>query len=128
MIILDENIDSFARERLRLVKIRYRHLGTYIGRSGMKDLNDVIPLLHSLKLPTFFTRDKDFYSTPLAHAGYCLVYLDVLPGESADYIIRFLNHNLFRRRVDRMGKVVRVHRTAIRYHQLNSRLEHRVRW
>jgi hypothetical protein len=71
--ILDENIDSVARQQLRSFKVRFRHIGSDIGHSGMKDLNDVIPLLHTLRKPTFFTRDGDFYSRTLVHAHYCLV-------------------------------------------------------
>jgi len=105
--ILDENIDSVARKRLLWLKVPFKHIGSNIGYSGMKDLNDVIPLLHSLRQPTFFTRDEDFYSRILVHAEYCLVHLDVPPGESADYIYRFLRHKQFRTKADRIGKVIR---------------------
>ncbi|HXU38351.1 MAG TPA: hypothetical protein VN937_18490, partial [Blastocatellia bacterium] len=126
--ILDENIDSVARERLRWLKVSFRHIGSDIGHSGMKDLNDVIPLLHSLKHPTFFTRDEDFYTRILVHREYCLVHLDVPPGESAEYISRFLRHRNFRTKVDRIGKVVRVRRSGVSYfEQHNSRRRH-VRW
>ncbi|HXU36281.1 MAG TPA: hypothetical protein VN937_07935 [Blastocatellia bacterium] len=128
MNILDENIDSVARERLRWLKIPFRHTGSDIGHSGMKDLNEVIPLLHSLKHPTFFTRDKDFYARTLLHAQYCLVHLDVQPGESADYIARFLRHRHFRTRVDTIGKVVRVRRSGVSYFERHYDRTRRVRW
>lgn len=54
MNILDENIDLVARQQLRSFKVRFGHIGSDIGHSGMKDLNDVIPLLHTLRKPTFF--------------------------------------------------------------------------
>lgn len=128
MNILDENIDSVARERLRWLKVPFRHIGSDIGHSGMKDLNDVIPLLHSLKHPTFFTRDEDFYARILGHAEYCLVHLDVPPGESADYIAKFLRHKHFRAKFDRIGKVVRVRRSGLSYFEQHYHRARRVKW
>lgn len=120
MNILDENIDSVARTELRSLKIRFKHIGSDIGRSGMKDLNDVIPLLHALRKPTFFTRDGDFYSRDLVHARYCLVHLDVPASESAQYVARFLRHDGFKKQNDRMGKIVRLRRNRLSYREVNS--------
>ena len=50
MNIIDENIVFSQRQRLTELKIHYKQIGFEIGRLGMKDLNDVIPLLHHLKL------------------------------------------------------------------------------
>jgi hypothetical protein len=47
-----------------------------IGREGLKD-DEIIPLLHQLNKPTFFTLDDDFFKRQLCHAQYCLIYLDV---------------------------------------------------
>jgi hypothetical protein len=41
----------------------------------MLDREEIIPLLHSLRQPTFFTRDRGFYRPGLLHSAYCLVYL-----------------------------------------------------
>lgn len=128
MNILDENIDAIAREQLRSLKVHFRHIGSDIGRSGMKDLNDVIPLLHNLRNPTFFTRDEDFYSQSLVHAGYCLVHLDVLSSQSAEYIARLLRHKSFRKNVDRIGKVIRLRRSGLSYREVNSERERRLAW
>lgn len=128
MNIPDENIDSAARKRLRWLKVPFRHIGSDIGHSGMKDLNDVIPLLHSPKHPTFFTSDEDFYARVLVHAQYCLVHLDVPPGESADYIARFLRHRAFRTKANRIGKVVRIRPGGVSYvEQKHNRTRH-LRW
>ena len=127
MNILDENIDSVARERLRSFKVRFRHIGSDIGYSGMKDLNDVIPLLHELRNPTFFTRDGDF-SRPLFHARYCLVYLDVRASESAEYVVRFLRQEGFRKQNERMGKVIRLRPKRVSYRELNSEKESHLEW
>ena len=60
MIVLDENIDEPQRRQLDMWRIRVRQVGVEIGRLGMKDLNEIILLLHGLRRSTFFTRDRDF--------------------------------------------------------------------
>ncbi|HEY3136662.1 MAG TPA: hypothetical protein VGL29_11600 [Blastocatellia bacterium] len=94
----------------------------------MKDRNDVIPLLHSLKNPTFFTRDEDYYSRDLIHAHYCLVYLDVPPGESARHIFRFLRDRRFRNNSDRVGRVLRLRQKKLSYYELKVDLERHLSW
>lgn len=74
----------------------------------MKDRGEIIPLLHTLRRPTFFTRDHDFYKADLRHLRYCLVFLDVAFDEAAEFIRRFLRHTAFRTQAQRMGRVVRV--------------------
>lgn len=86
MNVLDENIIIPERERLRGWKIHFRSIGVEVGRLGMKDREDIIPLLHTLQRPTFFTCDHGFYHPSLRHAGYCLVYLEVDADETAEYI------------------------------------------
>lgn len=49
MNILDEDITSPERERLRAAKPPFRQIGRELGRHGMKDRNEVIPLLHRLR-------------------------------------------------------------------------------
>lgn len=120
MNVIDENIIQSQRDRLAELKIHYRQIGFEIGRRGMKDHNDVIPLLHGLRRPTFFTRDQDYYDPELRHAGYCLVYLDVGPDEAAEFIRRFLRHPSFRTQADRMGKVARVHYSGLSYWQVDG--------
>ena len=51
-------------------------IGVDIGRKGLDD-EDIIPLLHRLNRPTFFTLDVDFWDRNLRHEGYCLAYLDI---------------------------------------------------
>jgi len=97
--ILDEDIDRLQRRRLEARKIHVRQVGVEIGRSGMKDLNEVIPLLHGARRSTFFTRDHGFYRPDLRHGRYCLVYLDVARRQIADSIQQFLNHRHFTARL-----------------------------
>ncbi len=94
----------------------------------MKDRDEVIPLLHALRSPTFFSRDHGYYSSHLRHSDYCLVYLDVSFDEAAEYIGRFLRHPAFRARAKRMGKVIRVRHNGLSYWQVGLGSEHKVIW
>ena len=94
----------------------------------MKDRNEIIPLLHTLRRPTFFTRDHDFYKPDLCHLGYCLVFLDVAFDEAAEFIRRFLRHVAFRTQAQRMGKVIRVHHSGVSYWQVNVKRVRALSW
>jgi hypothetical protein len=128
MNIVDENIVATERARLQAMRIHYRHIGSELGWSGMKDLEDIIPLLHTLRRPTFFTRDQDFYRARLRHSGYCLVWLDVAFDEAAEYIHRLLRHSEFRTQARRMGKVVRVRRSGLAWWAIGVRAERATGW
>ncbi len=128
MNILDEDISVLERDRLRARKIHFRQIGFEIGRFGMKDRDDIIPLLHTLRRPTFFTRDHGFYHPSLLHAAYCLVYLDVAFDETAEFIHRFLRHPAFRTQAQRMGKVVRAHHNGVSYRQVHEKKAQALRW
>lgn len=128
MTVLDENIDEPQRRRLEMWRVRVRQIGVEGGRLGMKDRNEIIPLLHGLRRSTFFTRDRDFYDPDLAHRNYCLVYLDIEAGETAQFVRAFLRLRGFRTQAERLGKVVRVHQTGITYWQVGSSKPERARW
>jgi hypothetical protein len=128
MNVCDENIDADQREQLRAWKIHYRHIGTEIGRKGLEDRNEIIPLLHTLRRPTLFSRDWDFYKPDLRHTGYCLVYLNVRPHETARYIRRFLRHPSFRTQAQRMGKVIRMRQSGLTWWEIGARVEHAQSW
>ena len=59
MNILDENIINNQCQLLRSWRISFRQIGFSIGRQGLQD-KGIISLLHTLRRPTFFTRDDDF--------------------------------------------------------------------
>lgn len=120
MNILDENIFAPQRQQLEVWKIRVKQIGVEIGSIGMNDCQQIIPLLHTLRRPTFFTRDQDFYHPWLRHPAYYLVYLDVNPDEAAYFIRRFLRHPDFRTQAHRLGKVVRAHADGLSYWQVNT--------
>ncbi len=128
MIILDEDIDTHQRQQLEAWKIRFRYIGMHVGWFGMKDRNNVIPLLHRLRRPTFFSRDHGFYDRELRHRGYCLVHLDVSPKEAAEYVRRFLRHPSFRTQAQRMGKVVRVRHSGLAWWEIGAKVERAVSW
>ena len=123
MNILDENIIASQLKLLVSWKVHVRCIGIEVGRLGMDDREEIIPMLHSFRRPTFFTQDRDFCHPWLRHPEYCLVFLEVHPDEAAQYIRRFLRHPKFRTQAQRMGKVVRIHEDGIRFWPLNGGAE-----
>ena len=128
MNVLDENIVSSECRRLQTWSIHFRQIGIELGRSGMKDRGEIIPLLHALRRPTFFTRDRDFYKSDLCSSNYCLVFLAVPFDEAAEFTRRFLRHRAFRTQAQRMGRVVRVHHNGLSWWNVNSRKQEHQRW
>jgi hypothetical protein len=55
-IFQNENIPESQRQLLRSWRIRVQQIGHELGRPGMKD-EEIIPLLHQLRMPSFFTHD-----------------------------------------------------------------------
>lgn len=127
MNILDENISEGQRQLLRSWRIAVRRVGHEVGRQGMGD-EEIIPLLHQLRRPTFFTRDLGFYDRHLCHVGYCLICLAVGQYEAASFIRRFLRSPAFDTHAKRMGRVVRVSHTGMRVWRLHEAREERVEW
>ncbi len=120
MILLDENIIAPEREKLRRYKLSFRQIGVEIGKQGLKDLNDILPLLHQLKKATFFTLDEDFYRADWCYQNYALAYHDVFPEQTAEYVRRFLKQSSFRTKSKRMGKVFHIGYSGIRYWEINK--------
>jgi hypothetical protein len=105
MNILDENIPRNQRELLLSWRIPIRQIGYDIGHKGIQD-DEIIPVLHKLKQPTFFTRDFDFFNRKLCHPRYALVYLEVDKAEVATFVRRTLRHPTLNSRAKRMGLVL----------------------
>ncbi len=114
MNILDENLPRDQVELLRAWRIRCRWTSRDLALQGLQD-DEIIPRLLRLSRPTFFSRDSDFYRRELAHARYCLVWLDADVEETAFFIRRVLNHTALNTQAKRMGKVVRVHPDGLEY-------------
>jgi hypothetical protein len=128
MNLLDENIIEAQRQQLAQWRIHVHQIGVEIGAVGMDDREEILPLLHRLRRPTFFTRDHDFYHPWLRHPNYCLVYLEVKPDEAALFIRRVLRHPHLRTQAQRMGKVVRVHQEGISFWQVRVDKQQKVAW
>ena len=94
---------------------------------GMKD-DEIIPLLHQLDRPTFFTLDGDFYDRRLCHNGYCLVHLDIEEEMAAEYVRRLLRHRDLNTKAKRMGRVIRALSTGIVIRRVHEENEIRIEW
>ncbi|MBI2941553.1 MAG: hypothetical protein HYY04_14055 [Chloroflexi bacterium] len=127
MIILDENFPVEEREALRARGLRVEHVGYGAGRRGMTD-QEVLPLLLTLRQPTLFTRDPDFYHWRLCHVRYCLVVLEVDRGALAAYVRRLLRHPSLDTWVERRGTVIRVSPRGIHLWRLHGEAEESLAW
>jgi hypothetical protein len=125
--ILDENVLADQRELLQHWKIPFRQIGHEVGWSGMTD-EEIVPLLRSLRRPTLFTLDTDFYDRELVHARYGLVCLDVQQSETALFIRRVLRHSSFDTQAKRLGVVMRVMHTGVVFWRLHAQRAARVAW
>ena len=128
MLITDENISEAEIWRLREGGTRLRTISDVAIKSIQDD--NIVSLLHRLKLPTLFTKDKHYWKYSLVHSGYCLVYLDVPEheGRIATFIRRFLHHHHFNTHSKRMGKVVRLHVRGIEFFEKGTRKSHAISW
>ncbi|MBM3236988.1 hypothetical protein FJZ31_11915 [Candidatus Poribacteria bacterium] len=91
----------------------------------------VLQILRELKRPTFVTIDSKFYDKRHCDKRYCLVYFVLTPLEQNQLpglLRRLLQLPFFNTRAARMGKVVRVSKTGVRYWQLNDDEEYNLEW
>jgi hypothetical protein len=128
MILLDENVAEDQCQLLRKWRIRFRQIGQDIGRQGMKDEQQILPLLHRLDRPTFFTRDLDFFDPQWCHEGYALVCLSVGKKEVAKYVRRFMRHPSFNTKAKRLGTAVLANPSHLRVWRLHAAKTVRLRW
>lgn len=127
MILLDENIIESQHQLLHSWRIGARQIGFGVGRQGMQD-DEIIPLLHALRRPVFFTRDLRFYSRETPHSGYCIVALGVGQNEVASFVRRFLKHPQFDTDTKRMGHIVTASRSGLRVRRIKIEDETLVSW
>ena len=66
MLVPDENLPAGQQRLLHKWRIHYRCVGVDAAKSGAQD-EELIPLLHRLPHPTFFTLDRDFYRSDWMH-------------------------------------------------------------
>lgn len=127
MNVLDENIVAEQRGQLRQWRIPFRRIGEHLAAFGALDEN-LIPVLHQLPQPTFFTSDEDFFKVSLSHAHYALIYLDVSDTETAEFIRRFLKHPAFETQAKRLGVVARVRASGVRFWRKGKSGLQKVEW
>lgn len=89
---------------------------------------EIIPFLLTLRRPTFFTLDWDFYRPELCHARYCLVFLDVRREECALFVRRLLTHPELDTQAKRMGTFVRASYAGPFVWRLHAQTELRFDW
>jgi hypothetical protein len=127
MNLLDENIIASQRELLRSWKVSIRQIGYDFEQKGLQD-DQIISVLHRHRGVTFFTRDLGFYDRSLCHRRYCLVCLGVSKDEVAIFARRLLRHADFKTQAQRLGSVIQVSQTAIRWWSSTSKKERQARW
>ncbi|MEZ4865897.1 MAG: hypothetical protein R3C14_31575 [Caldilineaceae bacterium] len=93
----------------------------------MKD-DEIIPLLHGLRRPTFFSLDLGFYRRALSHPRYCIVCLDVGDYDAATFVRRLLKHPLFDSEAKRLNHILRLSYVGISVWQAGSNSEQRLPW
>jgi hypothetical protein len=123
--ILDENIPESQRRLLRNWGVPTRQVGQDIGRKRVTDIG-IIPVLHTLDRPTFFTLDSDFYKRRWCHERYCLVYLDVEDEIAAEYVRRILRHPALNTKAQRMGRVIRASPAGMKMWLIHQEQEDRL--
>ncbi len=119
MNILDENIPKNQRQLLISWRVSIRQIGHDSGRKGIQD-DEIIPLLHQLRRPTFFTRDSDFFDRKLCHQRCCLVYMDVNKYEVALFVRRILHHPELDTQAKRMESIIRVSSRGLSLYRLRT--------
>jgi hypothetical protein len=127
VILLDENINASQREQPRKWHIPVRQIGVDLRPQGIQD-EAIIPFLHQLRRPTFFTRDADFFRRYLCHDRYCLVHLDIEKHQVAFYIRRLLRHSDFDTQAKRMAAVIQVASSGLLVWRLRESKSIRIDW
>jgi hypothetical protein len=107
--------------------ISVRQIGSDLGRKGMKD-EEIIPLLHTLNDPIFFTRDLGFYDRRLCHPRYCLVCLVIGKEEVASFVRRFLRHPEVDTKAKRLDTVIRITHKGFSIWHRNAAKEAQINW
>jgi hypothetical protein len=89
---------------------------------------EIVVLLRRLRQPTFFTRDRGFYSPELLHRRYAIVAAAVGQYELAAFVRRLQQHPEFDTYAKRAGKVIRIAPSGVAWWQLRRPHEAFVTW
>lgn len=127
MIILDENFVESQRQLLRSWRIPVRQVGNEVGRAGMKD-DEILPLLHHLRRPTFFSLDLGFYRRTHCHPRYGIVCLDVGDYDAATFVRRLLKYPHFDSEAKRLNTVIRLSYVGLTFWPTSNSPEQSLPW
>ena len=127
MIVLDEQL-IYKKHRDAIARWYSGQVTTITAlrpHSVIKD--DSIPaLLVALRQPTFVTINvKHFWRIAPAHQRYCMIGLELQQNEAhrVPVILReILQHDAFRSKASRMGKVIRWRAGRISFYSQNQRI------
>jgi len=104
-----------------------RQIGLDVGRKGLKDEEIVVPL-RRLRQPTFFTRDRGFYTADPRHPRCAIVVAAVGQYELAAFVRRLLQHPQFDTYAKRAGRIVRIAPNGIAWWQVRRQQEAFTSW
>lgn len=127
MNILDENIIEGQVELLKRWRIGVHQIGADLSRKGIQD-DEIIPLLLTLRQPTFFTRDLGFHNRKLCHQRYCIVAMAIDRYEVATFVRRFLRHPQLDTQAKRMGSIIRISSRGLQIWRLRTQEELFLHW
>ena len=102
-------------------------IGVDIAHKGLQD-EEILPFLHHLRRPTFFTRDRGFYRREVCHRQNGIVCLEVVPEEVAIFVRRVLRHHRLNTQAKRMGTAVRASHRGFGIWQLHAQQEEVILW
>ena len=89
---------------------------------------EIIPLLRTMRRPTFVSRDRGFFEKSFAGERYCLVYCNVRVEEVALFTRRLLRHPQFKTWAQRQGRVLRVAPSGVSVWQIRVPRMNRYGW
>jgi len=102
-------------------------IGVDMARKGLQD-EEILPSMHHLHRPTFFTRDRGFYRWEVCHRQYSLVCLEMAPEEVAIFVRRVLRYPRLNTHAKRLGAVVRASHRGLGVWRLHAQGEEVMLW
>jgi len=128
MLVLDEQLKD--HHLIAAIAAWYpgtvTHIQTLRPTTVVKDDN-IAAILLTARRPTFVTINvDDFWCKIQPHAGYCILAIDLTQGDVDDLPLQLralLKLPFFRTQASRMGKIIRVQATRIRYYERDGQMQ-----
>jgi hypothetical protein len=127
MLVLDEQLKD--HHLIAAIAAWYpgaTHIQTLRPTTVVKDDN-IAALLLTARRPTFVTINADdFWRKIQPHVGYCILAIDLTQGDVDDLPLQLralLKLPAFRTQASRMGKIIRVQATRIRYYERDGQVQ-----